>query len=276
MIHFFQSLTEAAVKAPRCALVASLLANDPARNDATGRQYAQEVAQVFKRSEEENITPVEKEDVAELLRRRFFVEATPEAARKTNVIAALDGIKAWDEQTKSEGAAAEARYTNSFPFHPDLIDLFYVKWTNIPTFQRTRGVLRLFATALRDAAKWEDASPLVGANVFLNAPALTAPSEAARFLTEVAKSANVEGVQANWDAILEKEMAWAQDIQAQQGLKSGREVEQAVMAVFLHSAAGGAESVSARPPGPDHGDAPGQTGFAEGAAALDRAIVVPG
>ena len=235
LINFFQALTQATVKVPRCALVASLLANDPARNDPKGRQYAQEVAEVFKRDEEENITPVEKDDVAELLRRRFFEEGTPASARKTNAIAALDGIKAWDEQTKSEGAAAEDRYTNSFPFHPDLMDVFYVKWTNIATFQRTRGVLRLFALALRDAATWGDASPLVGANVFLNAPDTASPSPSARVLTEVATSAIVRGIPANWDAILEKEMAWAQDIQAQQGLKSGREVEQAVMAVFLHS-----------------------------------------
>ena len=50
---------------------------------------------------------------------------------------------------KKEGKSAEARFLASYPFHPDLTDVLYAKWTNLERFQRTRGVLRTFALALR-------------------------------------------------------------------------------------------------------------------------------
>ena len=86
------------------------------------------------------------------------------------VIAALKGIAALDEQTAKQGAAAEERYLKSFPFHPELTEVFYAKWAaGIERFQKTRGVLRTFALALREAQKWDE-SPLVGPAVFLSPP----------------------------------------------------------------------------------------------------------
>ena len=71
--------------------------------------------------------PVQKEDVAEVLRRRFF---TPDSIRdreafRAHVVAALKGIAALDEQTAKEGKNAEERYLKSYPFHPDLTEVFY-------------------------------------------------------------------------------------------------------------------------------------------------------
>ncbi|MFQ5745173.1 MAG: hypothetical protein ACE5HV_16565, partial [Acidobacteriota bacterium] len=51
------------------------------------------------------------------------------------------------------------------------------KWTNLEGFQRTRGILRTVALALRDAETWDDA-PLIGVNVFLAEPAVDGISEA--------------------------------------------------------------------------------------------------
>jgi len=121
---------------------------------------------------EEAVESVVKEDAAELLRRRFF---TPESIRDHNafrphVQAALKGIFDLDEQTKKQGADAEERYLKSYPFHPDLTEVFYTKWTQINRFQKARGVLRTFALALREAETW-DMAPLVGLDMLLNAPA---------------------------------------------------------------------------------------------------------
>lgn len=56
--------------------------------------------------------------------------------------------------------------------------MFYTKWASgIERFQKTRGVLRTFALALREAEKWDE-SPLVGPAVFLNAPKQDGLSEA--------------------------------------------------------------------------------------------------
>ena len=36
----------------------------------------------------------------------------------------------------------------SYPFHPEVIDLFHRRWGSLPTFQRTRGVLRILSLAV--------------------------------------------------------------------------------------------------------------------------------
>ena len=79
-------------------------------------------------------------------------DAAPDAAKKVddatkNMEAAknnLDNAK----QSAQEAKNAEQRFLASYPFHPDLIEAFYTKWTQLEGFQRTRGVLRTFALAL--------------------------------------------------------------------------------------------------------------------------------
>jgi len=171
LINFFQYLTQAVTKVDRCAVVASLLATDPGKSDTLGKELTNELYAIFRREREESVQPVVKEDVAEVLRRRFF---TPESVRdrdvfRPHVVAALKGITDLDEQTRKAGKIAEDHFLRSYPFHPDLTDIFYTKWTNLEGFQRTRGVLRTFALALRHAEKWDE-DPLIGANVFLSAP----------------------------------------------------------------------------------------------------------
>jgi len=235
LINFFQYLTQAAVKAPRTALVISLLAHEPARNDAEGRQFAQDLANIIQRESEEDVLPIQKADVAQVLRRRFF---TPESLSKNvraDVLAALQGIQDWDEPTKKDSAAVD-RYSSSYPFHPDLTEVFFQKWTQIETFQYARGILRTFALALRDAAAWNDSSPLVGPNVFLTDPKESGVSAALQELTGVAARANVENTPVNWNAILTGELEKARAIQEEaRGSLPGRVIEQAVVATFLHS-----------------------------------------
>src|SRR5581483_9603681 len=127
LVNFFQYLTQAATKVPRCCIVASLLASDPAKEDSFGKQLQSELYAIFQRQREEAVEPVVKADVAELLRRRFF---TPDSIRDINIFrphvqAALKGIAELDEQTRREGPDAEKRYLASFPFHPDLTEVFY-------------------------------------------------------------------------------------------------------------------------------------------------------
>ena len=236
LINFFQYLTQAATKVDRCCIVASLLATDPKKSDEFGRELLGQMYDIFQRQREEAVEPVVKEDVAEVLRRRFF---TPEsikdqAAFKQHVIAALKGIQSVDEQMAKQGAAAEERFLRSYPFHPDLTEVFYGKWTQLDRFQRTRGVLRTFALALREAEKW-DTSPLVGPAVFLNAAGNNTLSEAARELVTVADTEEHEGRKTAWTGIIDNELTQARRIQNESvGLKL-REIEQAVMATFLHS-----------------------------------------
>lgn len=234
--NFFQYTTQAVTKVDRCAMVASLLATDPAKSDKLGKEITQELYSIFRREREEGVEPVAKEDVAEVLRRRLFKHESIKdiGGFREHVLAALKGITALDENTKRTGKQAEDRFLKSYPFHPDLTDLFYSKWTNLEGFQRTRGVLRTFAMALREAEKW-DKSPLIAANVFLSSPDNNGLSEALRELSSIAATEEYEGKRQEWTGILDGELSKAKDVQSEiAGLKY-REIEQAVVATFLHS-----------------------------------------
>ncbi len=236
IINFFQYLTQAATKVDRCCIVASLLASDPLKTDVFGRKLQGELYDIFQRQREEAVEPVVKEDVAEVLRRRFF---TPESIRdrdafRPHVQAALKGLFDLDEQTQRQGADAEARFLRSFPFHPDLTEVFYTKWTQLDRFQKTRGVLRAFALALREAEKWDN-SPLIGPCVFLNQPAKEGLSEVLRELVTVVDTEEHEGKRQAWTGIIEGELGRAREIQRDSVGLRFREVEQTVIATFLHS-----------------------------------------
>ena len=223
-------------KVDQCALVASLLASDPGSSDEAGKKLSGQIAAIFNRQKEEGVQPVQREDVAEVLRRRFF---TTESIADINqflphVTTVVDNLASLDDDVRKDRKNAEARFARGYPFHPDLTDLFYARWTQLEKFQRTRGILRTFAIALRDAERW-DLAPLVGPNVFLAAPDREGLAEAARELTGIATRELTEGRSHDWSAILEGELAKARDIQADQPGLQGRELEQAVCTVFLGS-----------------------------------------
>ncbi|MEK6675065.1 MAG: DUF499 domain-containing protein [Planctomycetota bacterium] len=238
LVGFFQYLTQAAAKVPKCCVVASLLSSEPKdQADPLGKKIVSDLYDIFQRQREETVQPVEKDDVAEVLRRRLFDPKSVEnrGTWPQHVIAALKGITTLDDQTAKQGATAEERYIRSYPFHPELTEVFYAKWASgIERFQKTRGVLRTFALALRDAENWDE-SPLVGPSVFLGPPKQSGLSEAARELVAIADTIVTDGQATKWTGIVENELGSARQVQSESvGLKL-REIEQAVMATFLHS-----------------------------------------
>ena len=236
LANFFQYLTQAAVKVPRCAIVASLLATDPRKSDQLGKEISQELYTIFAREGEAGVQPVIKDDVAEILRRRFFTHESikDREAFRPHVAASLKGITALDPQTQKEMKEAEEKFLKSFPFHPELTEVLYTKWTNLEGFQKTRGILRTFALALQESEKW-DTSPLIGTNIFLSKPGQEDIASGARELSTIATREEYEGKQQQWEAILRDELEKARAIQSDYSGLKGREVEQAVFATFLHS-----------------------------------------
>ncbi len=237
LVDFFQYLTQAVVKVDSAAIVASLLATDPAKQQGDlGRRLTDDLFSVFRRQREEGVQPVRKQDVAEILRRRFFAGESlrGEASHRSHVIGVVRGLAKLDETTAKDRAEAEGRFLESFPFHPDLTDVFYSRWTQLEGFQRTRGILRTLATALREAEQW-DSSPLIGPAALLPAPEEAAASDALKELANVADAGGA-GRPTDWAKLLEGELAKARQIQGEfPALRPLREPEQAVVAVFLHS-----------------------------------------
>jgi len=238
--NFLQSLTQAVAKVPSCALVVSLLASDPKKDDNRGRELLARMSAVLKRTEDEAFLPVGRDDVAEVLRRRLLDPVTMQnkEAFRANVVAAVRALAGLDPEfakTPAQRAEKEKQYLDAFPFDPALMDVFYSKWTSgLPLFQRTRGVLRTFAVALKEAEGW-DTSPIAGVSTLLSPPGQTTLGTALRDLAGVARTSQTEGEAQAWISILEKELGFARDCQAALGNLSHREIEGAVVGAFLHS-----------------------------------------
>jgi hypothetical protein len=230
--NFFQKFGQAVVNTPRCSLVVSLLATDVSKTDDVGMAILNACSGGLNRQAELK-SPVEKEDVAELLRRRMF-EKFPE--NRAEIQAQIVGF--WDRMKKASpvragDANAQDRFISAYPFHPDLIERFYGKWTALKQFQRTRNVLQTFSKALRESEAWDD-SPLVSTQVFLTAPGAGGVSPALRALADVAMKSAQETPP--WEQNLDVELGRAYQAQKNDaaGL-TGREIESACVAAFLYS-----------------------------------------
>ena len=241
IVDFFQHLAQAVVKVDRAALVASLLASDQGKQDPLGQSLQSDLFDVIRRQKEEGVQPVGRGDVAEVLRRRLFEtegaggpgdpDPGPHDAQVIGVVRALAGL---DPATKRKRSEEEERFRKSYPFHPDLGDVFYSRWTQLTGFQRTRGILRTLATALRDAEGWDEC-PVIGPSALLAAPGVDGLSDAVADLAGISTSERTEGSRTDWRTLLEQELRIARRVQREVPALGQREVEQAVVAVFLHS-----------------------------------------
>jgi hypothetical protein len=88
---------------------------------------------------------------------------------------------------------------------------------------------------LRDAERWGDPAPLAGPAVFLPAVGEESLTDSARELATIARKEQYEGRRQDWQAILEGELKKAREIQQDAPGLANREIEQAVIATFLHS-----------------------------------------
>ena len=232
---FFQVLTQAVGKVDRAALVASVISNDMVADDPIGIQCLNTLENVFRRVEE-TAEPVSGEDIPELLRRRLFESVDTQNKRRPTVDRHTTTMQRLPLRPSQRNQSAKERLLESYPFHPDLLDVFYQKWTGLSKFQRTRGVLRTFAIALRNA-EGKDPSAFVGPGALLGSDGEL--SEAVRELIETCDEGN------QWTPILRGELGRAHEIQAErQRLKQHREIEEAVLATFLHSQPAGQKADS--------------------------------
>ena len=168
-----------------------------------------------------------------MLRRRLFdYENLPQETQRRAIVSAIIGARKnagplTDSQRDSQ---MEQRMLAAYPFDPDLLNIFYTKWTSLPNFQRTRGALRLLAVALRDAAT-HDPQILIGPGVFLSSPDKISLSEA---MGELCVTAGGDGNV--WRPKIEQELRFAREIQVETPpLGPERDIERAVMGTFLHS-----------------------------------------
>jgi len=160
LMVFFQQLTEAVKVLPQCSMVVTLPSSAPYGEE--GERALSQLQRIFHRVET-IYTPVEGEEIYEILRRRLF-EDQPDPAQARKVAESYwDMYQRLGDDVPREvrQPAYRERMRKAYPFHPELIDLLFERWSTFPNFQRTRGVLRLLAEVVADLYQREYPAPLI-------------------------------------------------------------------------------------------------------------------
>src|SRR5574344_930432 len=165
---FMQTLTEVVSSIPKCVLIATLPAS---KTEVADSQIGQEILDSLQERIVRigaNVKPVDDDEVFEVVRRRLFEQINDDAvvelvAKRYKDMFANRRNDLPDYCTKIEYAN---RIKKSYPFHPELINMFRDRWGSDNRFQRTRGVLRLLASIVQDL--WKRRDSLTGSQALIH------------------------------------------------------------------------------------------------------------
>src|SRR5258706_1735686 len=100
-----------------------------------------------------NLNPTKDDETAKVIRRRLF--ASVDDSRVTEVIAAYRELWTNHRDALSEEArrsTTSGEFSQTYPFHPDVLDTLTGKTATLGGFQRVRGMVRILAKTV--AAVW--------------------------------------------------------------------------------------------------------------------------
>jgi len=102
-------------------------------------------------------TPVRGEEIYSIITRRLFSKTIDETRRSEVLHRYFELYQRHRDELPAKVRANEylSRMELSYPFHPEVIDILNEKWSTFPSFQRTRGVLRLLANVIKDLYRKE-------------------------------------------------------------------------------------------------------------------------
>lgn len=167
-VSFMQELTEAVSGTDNCVLIATLPAS--AQELAASPISSQILTALENRITRigANMKPVEDDEIFEVVRRRLF-ENLGNADEIERVVSAYS-LMYQSLLTEIPQYAIKSDYKErlkkSYPFHPELIDIFRLRWASNPFFQRTRGVLRILASIVSDL--WQRQNSLSGSQFLIH------------------------------------------------------------------------------------------------------------
>jgi hypothetical protein len=152
-LAFLQELTEAVATTKTSVLVITLPASTQVY-DTNAIQSLNKLQTVAGRVES-IVQPVDGIEIYEVIRKRLFEDLGPHKEHTKVAQKFFSLYHELGESVPAEYKTAEYRskIETAYPFHPELIDVLYERWGSFPTFQRTRGVLRLLALVLGDLYK---------------------------------------------------------------------------------------------------------------------------
>lgn len=192
---FIQTLTEAVSSVPQCVLLATLPAS---ATEVASSAIGQEVLDALQKrivrigaSEK----PVADEEIYEVIRRRLFDNLDYEIIDKVaEKYKSMYHNRRTDLPSGCDGMEYANRIKKSYPFHPELIEMFHVRWGSDSRFQRTRGVLRILASIVQDQYKRRNS--LVGTHLLIHTSDVCLDN----LPTLTGTITNLEG--ANWETVM--------------------------------------------------------------------------
>jgi predicted AAA+ superfamily ATPase len=167
-ISFIQELSETVASMNKCVVVATLPASvEEVANSEKAAQILNSLSNRLGRVGADTM-PVADEEIFEVIRYRLFEDIGSNDVINNTVnkyCELYSGLKTEVPDYASRSEYKE-RIKKSYPFHPELIDVFRIKWASNHNFQRTRGVLRLLASIVTDL--WRRQESLTGTNALIH------------------------------------------------------------------------------------------------------------
>ena len=155
---FAQALTEAAKRAPKTLVVASIPASKIEIGGDAGEHALDVLKNVFDRVAKP-WRPATGDEGFEIVRRRLFepMSGRDNFAARDAVLAAFAKLykdNPGDFPSECGESTFREAMGKSYPIHPELFRRLYDDWSTLDKFQRTRGVLRLLAKVIH--RQWEN------------------------------------------------------------------------------------------------------------------------
>lgn len=147
-LAFMQELTGVVSAVGNALLVITLPSSILEHYDEQAERLFQQLHKITGRIEK-IYTPVEEDEVEHVIRRRLF-QSIDESEMKKIVDEFVDYAKSEELLSGDEAVRYREKFLSSYPFKPEVIDILYKRWGSFPTFQRTRGVLRLLSLVVYD------------------------------------------------------------------------------------------------------------------------------
>jgi hypothetical protein len=155
---FMQELSQVASSVKNVCVVVTLPSSSLEHFDAAAEKFYNQLQKVSGRVEKV-IPPVQDSEVVKVIRKRLFASVDEEKAKKV--------VQNFIRYAEDEGLipagkkASEYRdsFVESYPFLPEVVDIMYHRWGSFPTFQRTRGVLRILGLVVNSLK--ESSSPYI-------------------------------------------------------------------------------------------------------------------
>ncbi len=146
-IAFIQELTETVSTLEKASLVITLPSSVIEHYDERAEKLFQQLQKISGRIEK-IYTPVRENDIVKVIRRRLLHSINEKSAKDV-----ITGFIEYAEKESILPPGVESseymkRFAESYPFMPEVVEALYHRWGSFPSFQRTRGVLRLLSLVI--------------------------------------------------------------------------------------------------------------------------------